>query len=153
MLHFLGVEAQNFWNMLNFHEIIKKRTIVLRKTFIINQLNPCLKRRFFQIVLARSQNPLRKASFAIARARSATIIIAMGRITTDFLYSTPTFLSGAATVFNLAGGSFEFNRSESECAADIRALRNDFQMVGQDIRDAAKIVKDQAVVEALQAKA
>lgn len=52
---------------------------------------------------------------------------------TDFLFSTPSFLSGAGTVLNLAGNFYEFNASESENEADAIALENDFRMVGQDI--------------------
>lgn len=58
------------------------------------------------------------------------------RFKTDFLFSTPTFLSGAATVINIAGNFYNFNKSESGFDADFLALENDFNIVGQDIYDA-----------------
>lgn len=53
--------------------------------------------------------------------------------TTDFLFSMPTFFSGAGTVMNLAGNYYEFNTSDTEFEADERAIENDFRMIGQDI--------------------
>lgn len=58
------------------------------------------------------------------------------RYCTDFLFSTSTFLSGAGTIFNIAGNYYEFNSSESEPEADERALNTDWHIVGQDIEDA-----------------
>ena len=63
------------------------------------------------------------------------------RYTTGFLFSTPSFLSGAGTVMNLSGNFYDFNASETGFEADQKALENDFRMVGQDICDAIEIVK------------
>jgi hypothetical protein len=63
------------------------------------------------------------------------------RYISDFLFSTPNFLSGAGTVMNLAGDYYKFNDSKSELEADSRAIRNDFNMIGQDIADAIENVK------------
>ena len=57
------------------------------------------------------------------------------KFTTDFLFSTPSFLSGAGTVINLAGNYYEFNDFEMGFGADEKAIENDFNMVGQDIYD------------------
>lgn len=57
------------------------------------------------------------------------------RFLTDFLFSTPTFLSGAGTVMNLAGSYYKFNGSNTGLEADEIALRNDFNMIAQDICD------------------
>ena len=57
------------------------------------------------------------------------------RYISDFLFSTPNFLSGAGTVMNIAGNYYSFNGSESECEADSMALDNDFHMIGQDLSD------------------
>lgn len=57
------------------------------------------------------------------------------RCTTGFLFSTPSFLSGAGTVINLAGNFYEFNSSDSGFEADEKAIENDFRMIGQDICD------------------
>ena len=63
---------------------------------------------------------------------------------TDFLFSTNTFLTGAGSAINLAGNYYEFNSSESELEADERAIRNDFNMIGQDLLEAmSKIEKKQ----------
>ncbi len=64
------------------------------------------------------------------------------RYTTGFLFSTPSFLSGAGTVLNLAGNYYEFNSSDSGSEADIIAIENDFRMVGQDIADVLEKIKD-----------
>lgn len=56
---------------------------------------------------------------------------------TDFLVPASSFLIGVATIANLSGGFFRYNKSGSPEEADARALRSDFAMVGQDIRDAA----------------
>lgn len=70
------------------------------------------------------------------------------RFTTDFLFSQPSFLSGAATAFNLAGNFYEFNASESGEEADKIALENDFRMIGQDIQDVMNKVKsDKRLIE------
>jgi hypothetical protein len=57
------------------------------------------------------------------------------RYTTGFLFSTPSFLSGAGTVINLGGNFYDFNSSESGFEADEMAIENDFRMIGQDISD------------------
>ena len=61
--------------------------------------------------------------------------------TTDFLFSTPSFFSGAGTVINLAGNFYEFNSSESGFEADEKAIENDFRMIGQDISDVIEKIK------------
>ena len=58
------------------------------------------------------------------------------RIFTTFLFPDSTILSGAGTSINLAGNFYDYSGSESDMEADIRAMRNDFGMVGQDINDA-----------------
>jgi hypothetical protein len=57
----------------------------------------------------------------------------MNNNSTDFLYATPSFLAGAATVFAVSGCSSTFNRSTSETEADSRAIYSDWSLVGQDI--------------------
>ena len=53
-----------------------------------------------------------------------------------FLFSTPSFLTGAGTVINLAGNYYKYNTSPSTLEADLRAIRNDFWVIGDDIRAA-----------------
>jgi hypothetical protein len=52
---------------------------------------------------------------------------------TDFLFTSPNFLTGAATIFNLAGNFYEHNSSKSEDEADCSAIANDFKIVGNDL--------------------
>ncbi len=55
---------------------------------------------------------------------------------TDFLFAAPSFLSGSARLFDLAGSYDAYNTSSSELEADQRALLADWRVVGQDIFDA-----------------
>ncbi|MCX6277049.1 MAG: hypothetical protein NT004_03000 [Bacteroidetes bacterium] len=63
------------------------------------------------------------------------------RYTTGFLFSTPSFFSGAGTVMNLAGNYYDFNASETDFEADEVAIANDFRMVGQDFYDVLESIK------------
>lgn len=64
------------------------------------------------------------------------------RFITGFLYSDSSFLSGAATSINLAGNFYSYNVSETDKEADIRAIYNDFAMIGQDITDSMAKLKN-----------
>lgn len=66
----------------------------------------------------------------------------MKDICTDFLFSTPSFLSGAGTVFNVVGSYYFYNYSTSDFEADLRALKCDWEMVGKDMEVAIKQYKD-----------
>lgn len=69
----------------------------------------------------------------------------MERFYTDFLVADDSFLTGMGTIFNLDGNFYRYNRSGTTSAADARAIRQDFAMIGQDIRDVAESVeKDQS---------
>ena len=63
------------------------------------------------------------------------------RYTTGFLFSSPSFFSGAGTLMNLSGNFYDFNASKTGFEADEKALENDFRMVGQDICDTIEKVK------------
>ena len=54
---------------------------------------------------------------------------------TGFLFTSPSFLTGAGTVINLAGNYYEFNTCSSGIEADEMAIEHDFRMIGQDITD------------------
>lgn len=60
---------------------------------------------------------------------------------TDFLFSTPNFLTGAGTAMNLGGNYYEFNVSESAFEADRLALKNDWNVIGEDIEEALRQTK------------
>lgn len=72
-------------------------------------------------------------------------IIYMNDERTDFLYATPTFLSGAATVFAVSGFSPQYNRSSSEIEADSIAIYSDWALAGQDIHYAATALEGKSL--------
>ncbi|WP_419802334.1 hypothetical protein [Mucilaginibacter sp.] len=53
---------------------------------------------------------------------------------TDFLFTTPSYLTGAATIFNLAGNFYEYNSCETGEEADRVAIANDFNITGDDLK-------------------
>lgn len=55
---------------------------------------------------------------------------------TDFLFSDSDFFVGAGSVLNIAGNYYNFAVSKTEREADIKAIRCDWGMVGQDISQA-----------------
>jgi ABC-type arginine transport system ATPase subunit len=54
----------------------------------------------------------------------------------DFLFPDTDFLTGMGSVLNIAGSYFEFATSKSENLADIKALRSDWGVTGQDLEAA-----------------
>ena len=68
---------------------------------------------------------------------------------TDFLFSKPSFLVGAGCIFNIAGNYFDYNISRTGLQADLKALKSDWSVVGQDIGDAQKKFKKQFVPDQL----
>ena len=67
--------------------------------------------------------------------------IFMERFYSDFVFSTPSYLTGAGTVFNIAGNYYRYNRSVTPAQADARAIRQDFAMIGQDVCDTVKALE------------
>lgn len=55
---------------------------------------------------------------------------------TDFLLPRNSFLIGLGSVLNLFGSYFEYNYSESDQEADTKATKSDWEVVGQDMKDA-----------------
>ncbi len=60
---------------------------------------------------------------------------------TDMLFTTPNFLTGAANIMNLAGSFYQFNTGENDFATDQMAIEHDFKMIGQDIDDVLVEIK------------
>ena len=54
----------------------------------------------------------------------------------DFLYSTPSFVSGAASIGDMFGTLLQFNESNSPAQADFFAIREDWRAVGKALSDA-----------------
>ena len=64
---------------------------------------------------------------------------------TDFLVPESSFLTGIGSLMNFSRDYYQYNQSSSPAQADERALKNDFAMVGQDLRHAMESVKASAV--------
>jgi len=67
----------------------------------------------------------------------------MGR--TDFLFASPSFLTGAGRVMDLGAALefFNYDLSATPEEADARAIANDWQVVGQDLASAMETVKEE----------
>lgn len=59
----------------------------------------------------------------------------------DFLFASPSWLSGASRVLDLAGQFDEYNESASGDEADGMALFVDWRVVGQSLLDAVMGVR------------
>jgi len=57
---------------------------------------------------------------------------------TDFLFSRTNYLIGAGSIIALMGNYYEFNYSKSSKDADIRAIRSDWRIIGNELREAMK---------------
>ena len=57
---------------------------------------------------------------------------------TDFLFATPSFISGMGRAIDLGGTMTVFNTSDTPEEADARAIFNDWLAVGNDMREAFK---------------
>ena len=57
---------------------------------------------------------------------------------TDFLFASPSFLTGMARIFDLAATleRWSYNRSRTGQEADGWAIANDWAVVGQDLKAA-----------------
>lgn len=61
----------------------------------------------------------------------------------DFLFPKSTFIVGMGSVLNIGGNYFEFNSSNSDLEADLFAMRNDWECVGNEIKSASEILSSQ----------
>lgn len=57
----------------------------------------------------------------------------MGRNKSTFLFACPSFAEGVARVMDLGSTLQIYNESKSEKEADLKALKNDWKAVGEDI--------------------
>lgn len=58
---------------------------------------------------------------------------------TDFLFAKPNFVSGVAAVLDFGGTLVNYNVSQNEREADLRALASDWAMVGEDVKHSVEI--------------
>lgn len=62
---------------------------------------------------------------------------------TDWLYARPNYLSGLASTLDIGSTLVkEYNRSGSADEADFKALKSDWQVVGQDFYSAIDKFKE-----------
>jgi hypothetical protein len=57
---------------------------------------------------------------------------------TSFLFASPGFIQGIASAIDIGGTLLLYNESQTTEEADMRAIANDWAMVGKDIRSAAE---------------
>lgn len=65
------------------------------------------------------------------------------RYKTNRLFHRTSFLDGIGSVINISGNFFDFNYSNSGEEADREAIENDWGVVGDEIRKAAKKRNDE----------
>lgn len=53
---------------------------------------------------------------------------------TDFLFPKRNFLTGFSSILSLFGEQNKFNTSKSGQEADIKAIKSDWEMIGEDIK-------------------
>jgi len=58
----------------------------------------------------------------------------MFKLSSD-LYYKPSFIDGMGSVFNVRGNHFDYKYSANANEADINAIRRDWSIVGDDIRN------------------
>jgi hypothetical protein len=57
---------------------------------------------------------------------------------TTFLFARPSFIEGVARVLDLGGTMQVYNDCKTEKEADLKALKKDWQAVGEDILGAVE---------------
>lgn len=57
---------------------------------------------------------------------------------TDFLFKKRNFFTGAASVFNISAANKDFNTSATGEEADYKALKSDWEMIGEDFKKSVK---------------
>ena len=62
---------------------------------------------------------------------------------TEFLFARASFLGGAARILDFGNTLQEYNYSMSPRQADYLAMRSDWLMTGQDLRDALHVFEEQ----------
>ena len=65
---------------------------------------------------------------------------------TTFLFRRTSFLIGCGSVFNVSGNYFVFNYSKSGLQADAKAIENDWDVIGQDLKDTIRKVSNKQLV-------
>ena len=53
----------------------------------------------------------------------------------DFLFSMPSFFKGMGSVLNIGGSYSDFNLPANPQKVDAKAIKSDWDIIGQDFRD------------------
>lgn len=53
-----------------------------------------------------------------------------------FLLPTVSFVTGMGSIFNVSGNFYQFKTSRTPLEADMRAIKSDWEKVGEDFKDA-----------------
>ncbi len=69
---------------------------------------------------------------------------------TSFLFATPSFLEGLARTLDLGATLDEYNSSITPEQADFLALKNDWQVIGNDLANAIEQEKSNLKVQGKQ---
>ncbi len=73
---------------------------------------------------------------SLSRSRGKEVAAIRMSSCTDFLYARPSIIEGIARLLDFGNILNEYNRSRTSQEADIRALRADWYVVGDDLRRA-----------------
>lgn len=71
---------------------------------------------------------------------------------TDFLYARPSFAEGVARIMDFGNTLNEYNESVSGKTADFRALKSDWETIGEDMKRAVRIIHEQTRKEEKRCK-
>lgn len=61
------------------------------------------------------------------------------------LFADPSFVLGVISVLDLGGTLYEYNTSDSGMEADVKALKNDWRAVGEDIANSIEMYEQESV--------
>jgi len=61
---------------------------------------------------------------------------------TSIFFPRTSAIVGMGSIFNIAGNYFKFDYSDSGDEADTEALESDWAMIGQDIEDSIRKIKN-----------
>lgn len=69
-------------------------------------------------------------------------------IWTEFLYARPSFLEGVARILDFRGVLESYNNSPTPSEADARAIYADWAAIGDDLKEAVRLIQAEQRVSA-----
>ena len=61
----------------------------------------------------------------------------------NFLFARPSFLKGVGSILNIGATGKVYNSARSVAEADLKAIRSDWKIIGNDMREALDEYKTQ----------